>query len=130
MTVKVISTEGPNHMNCCDSYNFMAKFNQSSPLSNVFNILRRTIIYQGYSNMSANQRSDHTWCVCSIGADILFTSLGTIKASQVVVLNTGYNQSVTGCGSQHWVQSKRHRLWFSTLGTIKASQVVVLNEDM
>ena len=45
MTVKVISTEGPNHMNCCDSYNFMAKFNQSSPLSNVFNILRRTIIY-------------------------------------------------------------------------------------
>jgi len=41
---------------------------------------------------------------------------------------TGYNQSVTGCGSQrrqcsfystkthvnHWVQSKRHRLWFST----------------
>ena len=37
--------------------------------------------------MSANQRSDHTWCMCSIGAEILFTSLGTIKASQVVVLN-------------------------------------------
>jgi len=66
-------------------------------------------------------------------------SLGTIKASQVVVLNedsvTGYNQSGTGCGSQrrqcHWVQSKCHRLWFSmktvSLSTIKVSQVVVLN---
>jgi len=25
--LEVISTAGPNHMNCCDSYNFMAKFN-------------------------------------------------------------------------------------------------------
>jgi len=39
MLGEVISTAGPNHMNCCDSYNFMAKFNYSSPLSNVFNIL-------------------------------------------------------------------------------------------
>jgi len=35
MLGKVISTAGPNHMNYFDSWNFMAKFNQSSPLSNV-----------------------------------------------------------------------------------------------
>jgi len=39
MLGEVISTAGPNHMNCCDSYNFMAKFNLSSPLSNVFKIM-------------------------------------------------------------------------------------------
>jgi len=38
MLGEVISTAGPNHMNYCDSYNFMAKFNLSSPLSNIFNI--------------------------------------------------------------------------------------------
>jgi len=38
MLGEVISTAGPNHMNFCDSYNFMAKFNLSSPLSNVFKI--------------------------------------------------------------------------------------------
>jgi len=32
----VISTAGPNHLICCDSYNFMAKFNYSSPLSSSF----------------------------------------------------------------------------------------------
>ena len=36
MLGEVISTAGPNHMNCCDSKNFIAKFNQSSPLSNGF----------------------------------------------------------------------------------------------
>jgi len=36
MLGEVISTAGPNHMNCCDSYNFKAKFNYSSPLSNAF----------------------------------------------------------------------------------------------
>jgi len=36
MLGEVISTAGPNHTDCCDSYNFMAKFNSSSPLSNTF----------------------------------------------------------------------------------------------
>jgi len=36
MLGEVISTAGPNHMNYCDSYNLMPKFNYSSPLSNVF----------------------------------------------------------------------------------------------
>jgi len=34
--LEVINTAGPNNMNCCDSYNLIAKFNYSSPLSNVF----------------------------------------------------------------------------------------------
>ena len=25
--IKTMNTAGPNHMNCCDSYNFKAKFN-------------------------------------------------------------------------------------------------------
>jgi len=33
---EVISTAGPNHTNCCDRYNVMAKFKLSSPLSNGF----------------------------------------------------------------------------------------------
>jgi len=37
MLGEMISTAGPNHKDCCDSYNFMAKFNSSSQLSNIFN---------------------------------------------------------------------------------------------
>jgi len=37
MLAEVISTAGPNHINCNDSYNFMTKINWSLPLSNVFN---------------------------------------------------------------------------------------------
>jgi len=33
MLGEVIRTAGPNHIACCDSYNFMAKFNLSSSLS-------------------------------------------------------------------------------------------------
>jgi len=37
MLGEVISTAGPNHTNCCDRYNFMAKFNLNLPLSIPFN---------------------------------------------------------------------------------------------
>jgi len=36
MLGEVISTAGPYYINCCDSYNLIAKFNYSSPLSYVF----------------------------------------------------------------------------------------------
>ena len=46
MLGEVISTAGPNHLNCYGSYNFMAKFNYSSPLSNVFKSMKQTNTYQ------------------------------------------------------------------------------------
>ena len=36
MLGEVISTAGPDHIYYCDSYNFMSKFNSSSPMSSVF----------------------------------------------------------------------------------------------
>ena len=47
MLGEVISTAGPNHMNCCDSYNFMAKF-KSSPLSNAFKVAVQGFLYVAY----------------------------------------------------------------------------------
>jgi len=39
---EVISTAGSNHIDCFDSYNFMAKFNYSSPLSIPFKTVSLT----------------------------------------------------------------------------------------
>ena len=46
MLGEVISSAVPNHMNCYDSYNFMAKSNQSSPLSNVFKLTEICILLE------------------------------------------------------------------------------------
>ena len=54
MLGEVISAAGPNHMNCCDSQNFMAKFNQSWPLSNDFNLHSVHIKNQCTPNMEKN----------------------------------------------------------------------------